>query len=135
MDKLLTSWAPEIGAGGVLCYLILRLVFQFLEKRNPAPVQSSPVVCPMAQAFDSEEWKQLQTRTKDLWDWHNKEDPATGKKLWYANTDSQHLATALERSAAASEAQILVLTKLTAQVENMAKGMERMEQDLKDLRT
>ena len=115
----------------MLCYLILRLVFQFLEKKNP-PTAGTPVACPMANA---DQWKLIVDQTKDLWDWHNKEDPATGKKLWYANGDSQHLATALERSAAASEAQILVLTKLIAQVENMSKGMERMEQDLKNLRS
>jgi hypothetical protein len=134
MDKILASWAPEIGAGGVLCYLILKLVFQFLEKKNPPPVQASPVICPMAKAFDANQFKTVVEQSKDLWEWHNKEDPATGKKLWYSNSDS-HLVTVLERSAAASEAQILVLTKLTAQVEHMTKGMERMEQDMKDLRS
>lgn len=133
MDKIFTSWAPEIGAGGVLCYLILKLVFQFLEKKNP-PAVASPVICPMAKAFDADQFKTVAEQSKDLWDWHNKEDPATGKKLWYSNSDS-HLVAVLERSAAASEAQILVLTKLTAQVEHMTKGVERMEQDLKGLRS
>ena len=69
-DPILT----QVGIGGVLAVLILREVFGFLSKRSKREVDLAA----------------LDQRVSDLWDWHNKEDPATGVKVWYVRASLEN---------------------------------------------
>lgn len=98
----------QLGVGGIFCVMVLRLVFDFLNKRK----NGKNGVC-----LTSELVKQIQ----DLWDWHAKTDEE-GVKVWYVR---RSLEKAITRLAENTDTQTKVLSELVHEIRDMRRDIEQ----------
>ncbi len=83
--------------------VLLMIGINYLQqKRNPS---------------DNDNFRKMDQRIDDLWEWHNVTDPSTGAKIWY-------IQKSLEDS----------VSKLAGAIESQTKVMQRMYEEMKDTR-
>jgi len=115
----------EIIGGGILTVMILKEVFAFiLRQRNGNGYSKNDKIDIHAihSMFSSmqNDIDKLKHQTKDLWVWHNIDEPGEpGVKVWYAANRRK-----------TEEA----LTKIAESMEKQTKILDHMSSDLKDLK-
>lgn len=101
----------EVGVGGIFAILVIRMVLEFLSKRQSGHKTNGK--------FTHEDRDML----KDLWNWHNHND-ADGVKVWYVR---RSLEVAVNRLADGIE-NLERMTVVSTDV------LKEMSQELRDMR-
>ena len=133
MNIDLGSWIGQVGVGGIFVVLVLRMVFDFLEKRekkkNNGNTSDLGATGKKVHIL-LQKVEKIEKQTQDLYDWHNKEDEE-GVKIWYVR---RSLEEAITRLSTAIETQTKVLTEMSREQRSTNERLARLSQDLPRLR-
>jgi len=126
-----TSTLLQLGAGAVVAYAIVRLVFDFLKpvlervlgvKAGPQPCTKCDAVAEQV-AMARKEMAMVKDQIKDLYVWHNVRNQ-DGVPVWYVPSS---LEKAIQMLADNVAAQTDVLRGVAQLQKDTAKCMERLE--------
>ena len=116
------DYTIEIIGGGILTVMILKEVFAFIiRNRNGRNGSTKIDLYDIQTSIHSvkSDVEQIKSESRDLWVWHNKEDPdEPGVKVWYANKRRTEDA----------------LVKIAESIEKQTEILEHMAGDIKELK-
>lgn len=99
----------QLGAGGVLAILIVKMVLDYLRKRG-GDVAGHCEICLNG-------WQETRQQVSDLHDWHSRED-GDGVRLIYRSRQADR---AMERIADAMDRQSALLEKISGRVDELGR--------------
>ena len=111
----------QLGAGGLLAFLIIREVLNFLINRNKNDKQ--PDLYAVSHIHDHLD--RMEGQVGDLWTWHNQND-ADGVKVWYVR---RSLEETVDKLADAIHDHNIVLRELALSNKELARLIHRGEHD------
>jgi len=116
------SYFIEMVGGGILAVLILKEVFGFITrfrtngKNGKIDLHDMHIVIKDMK----EDIEQIKLESRDMWLWHNKEDPdEPGVKVWYANR--KRTEDALVKISEALDRQTEILNRMSINMEDLKK--------------
>ena len=119
-----STHSVELIGSGILAIMILKEVFAFLKYRNGNGRNDKIDLYNIQTSLQSiqEDIQQIKTESKDLWIWHNKEDPEEpGVKVWYANR--KRTEDALVKICKSIEKQTEVLQALLIDIKELKRSL------------